>query len=72
MTARDNVLVGLFYGEQGTRARPSRPRSRRLLEFLGLSPHADRPVSSLNLMERKIVELARALATRPKLCCWTS
>jgi branched-chain amino acid transport system ATP-binding protein len=28
---------------------------------------ADRPVSSLNIMERKIVELARALATQPTL-----
>jgi branched-chain amino acid transport system ATP-binding protein len=68
MTARDNVLTGLFYGQQGTASRGEANReAERLLDFVGLSPHADRPVASLNLMERKIVELARALATRPKL-----
>lgn len=68
MTARENVLVGLLHG--GGELRPRREAVReanRLLEFVGLARHADRAVSSLNLMERKIVELARALATRPKL-----
>jgi len=68
MTARDNVLAGLLYGQQPAASRGEAGReAERLLDFVGLSPRADRPVTSLNLMERKIVELARALATRPKL-----
>lgn len=68
MTTRDNVLVGLLHGSSGIAKRGDAIReAERLLDFVGLTRHADRPVSSLNLMERKIVELARALATRPKL-----
>lgn len=69
LTALENVLVGLYYGGEEGRAGKDdvRRRAREILEFVGLAKHADRRVSSLNLMERKIVELARALATRPKL-----
>ena len=67
MTARDNVLAGLLYGQQPASRGEAGREAERLLEFVGLLPRADRPVASLNLMERKIVELARALATRPKL-----
>ena len=68
LTARENVLVGLFYGgERLWSRRQAQSEADRILDFVGMTRQADRPVSSLNLMERKIVELARALATRPKL-----
>jgi ABC-type branched-subunit amino acid transport system ATPase component len=67
MSARDNVLVGTFYGAKRMNPREAFREAERLLDFVGLTRQADRAVSSLNLMERKIVELARALATRPKL-----
>ena len=67
MTARDNVLAGLFYGGARTSSTAAGHEAERILDFVGLTRQADRAVSSLNLMERKIVELARALATRPKL-----
>lgn len=69
LTARENVLVGLFYGAAGrstSRAEADR-QAQRVLEFVGLANQRHRPVSSLSLMERKFVELARALATRPKV-----
>ena len=67
MTARENVLTGFLYaGARMSRAEAAR-EADRVLDFAGLSPQADRPVATLNLMERKFVELARALATRPKL-----
>ncbi len=67
MTARENVLMGFLYaGARMSRAEAAR-EADRVLDFAGLSPQADRPVATLNLMERKFVELARALATRPKL-----
>jgi branched-chain amino acid transport system ATP-binding protein len=68
LTARENVLVGFFYGtERKWRRADIEQEAERVLDFVGLTRQADRPVSSLNLMERKTVELARALATRPKL-----
>jgi branched-chain amino acid transport system ATP-binding protein len=69
LTARENVLVGLYYGAGGriaTRAEACR-QAQGILNFVGLGKQGDRPVSSLSLMERKFVELARALATRPRL-----
>lgn len=67
MTARDNVICGLLYGGGRIGHAEAEREAARLLDFVGLARQADRAVSSLNLMERKIVELARALATRPKL-----
>jgi len=69
LTALENVLVGLYYGAdaQRPRAAHAKRRGQEILAFVGLAKLGDRPVSSLNLTERKIVELARALATRPKI-----
>ena len=68
MTALENVLVGLFYGGTGVPpgSREAKEEARRILGFVGLAGQADRPVASLNLMDRKIVELARTLATKPR------
>ncbi len=67
LTARENVLVGLYYGTGAQSRGAAARRAQQILEFVGLAAQADRPVASLSLMERKFVELARALATRPKL-----
>jgi branched-chain amino acid transport system ATP-binding protein len=69
ITAGENVLVGLLYGGGDRRIGVAEAKQRvaGILDFVGLARQAERPVSTLNLMERKIVELARALATRPKL-----
>jgi branched-chain amino acid transport system ATP-binding protein len=67
LTARENVLVGLYYGTGVTPSDEAERRAQEILDFVGLAKQADRPVSNLSLMERKFVELARALATRPKL-----
>ena len=68
LTARENVLVGFFYGVERRRGMDeAQSEAERLLDFVGMAKQADRPVSSLNIMERKIVELARALATQPTL-----
>jgi branched-chain amino acid transport system ATP-binding protein len=68
MTARENVITGFFYGRERCWSRAEADtEAARILEFVGLTRQADRPVASLNLMERKFVELARALATRPTI-----
>ena len=68
MTVLENVLVGVHYGG-ATRpgAAEAAGRAAAVLDFVGLGRHAGRPVGALNLMERKFVELARVLATRPRL-----
>ncbi len=61
----DNVMVGGFLRETSTQA--ARRLSLDILEKLGLGPKRDLPASSLTLPDRKRLEVARALATRPKL-----
>ncbi len=69
MTALENVLVGLHFGggSGGLGMADARRQAGEILAMVGLSRQSDRPVSSLNLMEWKIVELARALGTHPRL-----
>lgn len=69
LTVLENVLTGLFYGADEARPKPSKAERRagEILEFVDLAGKADWPVSRLNLVDRKMVEVARAVATRPKL-----
>ena len=64
-TVRENIAVGVHLHE---------PRRRAALDLadavaarLGLSSQLDKPASDLTVAGRKRLELARALATRPKL-----
>src|SRR5436190_2266336 len=67
LTARDNVLVGRFYGRhRGSRA-AALAEAERLLTLVGLDGRADTPAARLTLIDRKRLELARALATSPEL-----
>jgi len=61
----DNVMVGAFLKERSSSG--ARSVSETILETLGLGPKRDQPASSLTLPDRKRLEVARALATRPKL-----
>jgi branched-chain amino acid transport system ATP-binding protein len=45
----------------------ARNDARDVVNFVGLGPLADKPASSLTLTQRKRLEVARALALRPKL-----
>lgn len=66
MTVFENVLVGATYGRaKGERA--SRAFCREVLAETGLLARADVPAGQLRLLERKRLELARALATDPRL-----
>jgi len=80
MSVRDNVLTGGHcHGRSGFVAnalrlpivgreeRLLRERAKGLLEMLELTAIADVPVSALPFWTRKRVELARALASEPKL-----
>jgi len=65
MTVLENVMVAAMQH----RADPAgaRQEALRLLEFVELADKADRYAGHLNTGERKRLELARAMATRPRL-----
>jgi branched-chain amino acid transport system ATP-binding protein len=67
-TALQNVMVGKVYGQQPTQnLKVAENESREILERVGLLEKANVLAKDLRLMERKRLELARALATRPQL-----
>jgi branched-chain amino acid transport system ATP-binding protein len=65
LSVLDNVMVGAFLRER-TQA-GARAVSLSVLEKLRLIDKKDQPASSLTLPDRKRLEVARALATRPRL-----
>jgi branched-chain amino acid transport system ATP-binding protein len=65
MTVLENVMVGGFRGTPSS-AR-ARDRARAALVALDMQGLSARPASSLTLPDRKRLEVARALATEPRL-----
>ncbi len=65
LSVLDNVMVGGLLRERTAAA--SRAVSLQILDKLGLGAKRDQPASSLTLPDRKRLEVARALATRPQL-----
>jgi branched-chain amino acid transport system ATP-binding protein len=66
LTVEENVTVAAIHG--AARAGGSaRDRAREALAFVGLSDRAGRAPATLTLAGRKRVELARALATAPRV-----
>jgi branched-chain amino acid transport system ATP-binding protein len=65
MTALENVVCGAL--QRTNRIGEARARARELLEFTELTGKDDVPAATLTLADKKRLEIARALATRPKL-----
>ncbi|HEV8441629.1 MAG TPA: ABC transporter ATP-binding protein [Methylomirabilota bacterium] len=65
MTAIENVMIGAFHNtsDVGT----ARAAAQRALEAVGLGDRAHAHARGLSTGQRKRLELARALATRPRL-----
>ncbi|MBI5716086.1 MAG: ABC transporter ATP-binding protein [Burkholderiales bacterium] len=66
MSVLDNVLVAAQHGA-GRRGGAALALARGALEKSGLAPLATRPAATLGLLDRKRLELARALATQPRV-----
>jgi branched-chain amino acid transport system ATP-binding protein len=66
MTVFENVLVGAMFGADLREVEATR-LSLAILEQTGLGPKANRLAGALTLLDRKRLELARALATRPQV-----
>lgn len=69
MTVFDNVLVGASFGSKPAGGTPARSRVNEVLSFTGLSHRAQAMAGSLTIGELKRLEIARALATEPKVIC---
>ncbi|KNZ30702.1 MAG: ABC transporter [Methylibium sp. NZG] len=65
MSVLDNVMVGGFLGTAS--AAVARDRARAALAALHMDGLRHKPASSLTLPDRKRLEVARALATQPRL-----
>jgi branched-chain amino acid transport system permease protein len=67
LTVLENVALPPMFGQVVMDRGSAQREAWRWLEFTNLSAKADRLPGELNLHERKFLELARALASRPKL-----
>jgi branched-chain amino acid transport system ATP-binding protein len=66
MTVFENLVVAASFGAQDS-TRDAQRRSLEILDQCGLAGRANEAAGRLTLLDRKRLELARALATRPKL-----
>lgn len=68
LTVLENVMAASWYGngEVQTR-RDAMDKGHQVLDMVGLSKRADVHAGQLNVMQRKWLEIARALATSPKV-----
>jgi len=66
LTVFENVLVGAVFGADLSE-KAARAHVAAVLERTGLHAKADRLAGTLTLLDRKRLELARALASRPRL-----
>jgi branched-chain amino acid transport system ATP-binding protein len=67
LTVLENVLVGAHISTRLQREREQRSRALETLADVGIAEHANRQASGLPYGTLKRVELARALASRPRL-----
>jgi branched-chain amino acid transport system ATP-binding protein len=67
MTVLENVLVGAHTSSRFARESTTRQAALETLDYIGIADQANRPAAGLPFGTLKRVELARALAARPKL-----
>jgi branched-chain amino acid transport system ATP-binding protein len=68
MTALQNVMIGRMYGGDPIRKMgKAQEECEAILDFVGLDGRAGSPSSSFGVVDRKRLEVARALATKPKV-----
>jgi branched-chain amino acid transport system ATP-binding protein len=68
-TVRENVAVGAMFGTLADKVSvdDSLEIADRYIELVGLQAHKDKEAGTLTPVEKKMVEIARALAMKPKL-----
>ena len=66
-TVRENVAVGAMFGRAQAEVKEALEIADYYLELVGLTEHANKAAGSLTPLEKRLMELARALAMKPKL-----
>lgn len=64
MTALENVMVGAVYGHRHGHS-DARRNALEALDLVGLTQQAGRSAAHMTLSDRRLLEIARALASRP-------
>jgi branched-chain amino acid transport system permease protein len=67
LSVQENVALAAMFGGAALDTGAAQREALRALEFVGLAGRASALPPQLNLHQRKFLELARALASRPKL-----
>ena len=69
MTVLENVAIGALFGNAGAHRKEEQALelAREALSFVGLADRSQDAVGNLNLHEQRFLELARAIAGRPRL-----
>jgi len=65
MTVLANVMTGAFLRDKNTAV--ARQKAREVIEFVGLSAREQTPAKDLTTIDQRRLEMARALATQPRL-----
>jgi branched-chain amino acid transport system ATP-binding protein len=65
MTVLDNVMTGAFLRDKNTAA--ARDKAREAIEFVGLTAREQTAAKDLTTIDQRRLEMARALATEPRL-----
>ena len=67
MSVLENVTVGACFGREYLHLRPAREAAMEVLKLVGMADRAHSPARSLTIAFKKRLEVARALAARPRL-----
>lgn len=67
LTVRENVIVGACFGRENHRLPTAGEIADEVLEFVRLADRSDQLAGSLNVGQKKRLEMARSLAARPYL-----
>jgi branched-chain amino acid transport system permease protein len=67
LTVRDNVALAIMFGREPRSLDESREEAGQYLALVGLGDLAEALPGQVNLHERQLLEMARAMATRPSL-----
>jgi branched-chain amino acid transport system ATP-binding protein len=68
-TVRENVAIGGMFGADGSEINVDKAMEMadHYIDLIGLKEHRDKPAGGLTPIEKRLVEIARALAMKPKL-----
>lgn len=68
-SVQENIAIGAMFGAAGSEigVDEAMEMADHYIDIIGLADHRDKPAGGLTPIEKKLVEIARALAMKPKL-----